>query len=64
VQDSANVQLEGPLRDEQLRRLLELADLTQSDGARAVAVRPPDGAGRHLRSGQRARRHAQSDTPV
>mgnify|MGYP005735125305 CR=1 FL=1 len=42
--DLADEALEGELADEQLGRLLVPADLTESDGARAVAVRLLDAA--------------------
>jgi hypothetical protein len=45
LRDLADEALEGELADEELRRLLVLADLAEGDGARPVAVGLLDAAG-------------------
>jgi len=49
LRNLANQALEGQLADQELRALLVLADLAQSDGARAVTVGLLDAAGRGCR---------------
>ena len=54
--DLTDQALEGQLADQQVGRLLVLADLTQGDGARAVAVGLLDAAWREREGGERRRR--------
>ena len=56
LRDLAHQALEGQLADQQLCRLLVAADLTEGNGARAVAVRLLDATGRRCRLACRFRR--------